>query len=153
MVGTLRRNKAKIPPSFKVSRTRTTPSSKFAFHRYLSLVLYMPKKSKNVFLLSSQHHGCDIDQTTRNCLLLFALKWWLENKCMHKLRIRVNFKFQFKILTRNAFYLRGTIVPAQTVRSGKLSLYATFSYIFYRFLATKRRSPLLKEQTVVIEKN
>jgi len=62
MVGTLRKNKPEIPPSF----TRFVPSmtSRFVYSNNATLVSYCPKKNKVVMLLSSLHKNWKIDEST-----------------------------------------------------------------------------------------
>ncbi|XP_029553209.1 uncharacterized protein LOC115152471 [Salmo trutta] len=52
MVGMVRKNKPELPPALLASRDRGVLSSKFAFTPTTTLVSYLPKKSKNVLLLS-----------------------------------------------------------------------------------------------------
>lgn len=56
-IGTLRKNKGEIPPSFLPQRQREQFSSSFAFQRHMTLVSYVPSKSKAVILISSEHHS------------------------------------------------------------------------------------------------
>lgn len=59
-VGTMKSNKACIPEKFKASN-RELNSSLFGFQRNMTLVSYIPKPRKNVFMLSSLHHDMEID--------------------------------------------------------------------------------------------
>lgn len=61
MVGTLRRNKPEVPPSFLLSREEGT--SEFAFDETKTLVSYCPKKNRNVLLLSTNglYYTNDVD--------------------------------------------------------------------------------------------
>lgn len=63
-VGTVRKNKRQIPPSFLSTRDRNEFTSKFCFEENLTLVSYIPKKGKNVLLLSSMHYDAAIDPET-----------------------------------------------------------------------------------------
>lgn len=54
MVGTVRKNKPELPPELLVSKGREVHSSKFAFTPAAMLVSYLPKKNKNVVLLSKR---------------------------------------------------------------------------------------------------
>jgi len=56
LTGTLRKNKAEIPPQLKNVGAREVGSSTFRFHDELTIVSYIPKRRKNVVLLSTQHH-------------------------------------------------------------------------------------------------
>lgn len=62
-VGTMKSNKTCIPEKFK-ARKREENSSMFGFQQDLTLVSYVPKPRKNVFLLSSLHHQMEIDEAT-----------------------------------------------------------------------------------------
>ncbi|XP_064867035.1 piggyBac transposable element-derived protein 4-like [Oncorhynchus nerka] len=55
MVGTVRKNKAELPPALLESRGRQVLSSRFAFMPTTTLVSYLAKKNKNVLLLSTLH--------------------------------------------------------------------------------------------------
>ena len=55
MVGTLRKNKAELPPALLESNGRQALSSRFAFTPTATLVSYLAKKNKNVLLLSTLH--------------------------------------------------------------------------------------------------
>lgn len=58
--GTVKQNRRFIPPSLLDIRGRMINSSKFAFFNDTSLVSYIPKKGKNVVLLSTQHHNIEV---------------------------------------------------------------------------------------------
>ena len=60
LVGTLRKNKAYIPPEFQPHRSRVENSSVFGFQDKCTLVSYVPRKHRSVILLSSMHHTNDI---------------------------------------------------------------------------------------------
>lgn len=64
VVGTLRANKACIPPCFKLPRQ--VHSSMFGFQKNFTLVSYIPKPRKFVYMISSLHHDKNIDQDTGN---------------------------------------------------------------------------------------
>ena len=55
MVGTVRKNKADLPPALLESKGRQVLSSRFAFTPTTTLVSYLAKKNKNVLLLSTLH--------------------------------------------------------------------------------------------------
>ena len=55
MVGTIRKNKSELPPQLLTSKNRPVKSSKFASTADTSLVSYVPKKRKNVVLMSTPH--------------------------------------------------------------------------------------------------
>lgn len=56
-VGTLKKNKAEIPPEFQPNKTRVEKSSLYGFTEDLTLLSYVPKKGKAVILISSMHHS------------------------------------------------------------------------------------------------
>ncbi|XP_023225627.1 piggyBac transposable element-derived protein 4-like isoform X2 [Centruroides sculpturatus] len=64
MVGTIRKNKRELPLRFTDVRSRKVYSSLFGFSKDFTLVSYVPKKNKNVLLLSSFHRNDTIDDTT-----------------------------------------------------------------------------------------
>ncbi|XP_067088064.1 piggyBac transposable element-derived protein 4-like [Osmerus mordax] len=55
MVGTIRKNKPELPPQLLTTKNRPVNSSKFVFTADTSLVSYVPKKGKNVVLMSTLH--------------------------------------------------------------------------------------------------
>ena len=64
LVGTLRKNKRHIPPEFIDLRNRDEKTSLFGFGSNCTLVSYIPKKKKNVLLLSTLHNDDKIDEET-----------------------------------------------------------------------------------------
>ncbi|XP_041981601.1 piggyBac transposable element-derived protein 4-like [Aricia agestis] len=62
VVGTLRANKTYIPQEFKKAREKYT--SLFGFQDKVTIVSYVPKPRKMVYLMSSMHHDCVIDPET-----------------------------------------------------------------------------------------
>lgn len=65
IVGTLKSNKKQIPPCFlNKKKRRNICSSQFAFTYECTLVSYVPKKNRNVLLLSTLHNSQEIDQET-----------------------------------------------------------------------------------------
>lgn len=68
LVGTLRKNKREIPPIFLDTKRRHTYSSMFAWGvdpNKCLLTSYVPKKNKNVLMLSTFHEDDDIDPESR----------------------------------------------------------------------------------------
>ncbi|XP_005914596.1 piggyBac transposable element-derived protein 4 [Haplochromis burtoni] len=61
LVGTLRINKPELPPQLLNIRHRELMSSVFAFSRNATLVSYVPKKSRNVLLLSTKHREPQVE--------------------------------------------------------------------------------------------
>lgn len=66
LVGTLKKNKREIPPEFQADRNKSVNSSIFGFTKDMSLVSYIPRKSKAVLLLSTMHNDNAIDPTTQD---------------------------------------------------------------------------------------
>lgn len=64
IVGTLKKNKRQIPPSFINTRGRENHSSMFGFQEKCTLMSYIPKQKKNVLLLSTLHNDGKIDEST-----------------------------------------------------------------------------------------
>ncbi|XP_053271933.1 piggyBac transposable element-derived protein 4-like [Pleuronectes platessa] len=62
MVGTVRKNKPQLPPALVSTRGREALSSKFAFTDTHSLVSYLPKKNKNVILMSTLHKDAAVSE-------------------------------------------------------------------------------------------
>ncbi|XP_051566193.1 piggyBac transposable element-derived protein 4-like isoform X2 [Myxocyprinus asiaticus] len=60
MVGTVRKNKPELHPALLATRGREAFSSKFAFTPITTLVSYLPKRNKNVVLLSTLHKTAEI---------------------------------------------------------------------------------------------
>ncbi|KAK7130495.1 hypothetical protein R3I93_019983 [Phoxinus phoxinus] len=55
MIGTIRKNKTELPSALVNTRGRATHSSLFAFTETHAIVSYLPKKNKNVLLMSTVH--------------------------------------------------------------------------------------------------
>nr|XP_026499645.1 uncharacterized protein LOC113403342 [Vanessa tameamea] len=64
LIGTVRKNKKELPKQFTELRGRSEKSSVFGHRGNCSLVSYIPKKGKNVLLLSSMHDDENIDEET-----------------------------------------------------------------------------------------
>lgn len=63
-VGTVRKNKRELPPDFVNIKGRSQYDSKFAFSGGKVLVSYVPRKGKNVILVSTLHDDDAIDAET-----------------------------------------------------------------------------------------
>jgi hypothetical protein len=61
-LGTVRKNRRFLPPVILNIKDREVHSSVFAFHDNTTLVSYVPKKNKNVVLLSTQHHSAEVHE-------------------------------------------------------------------------------------------
>uniref|UniRef100_UPI003AB0FFAC piggyBac transposable element-derived protein 4-like n=1 Tax=Centroberyx gerrardi TaxID=166262 RepID=UPI003AB0FFAC len=55
VVGTIRKTKPELPPQLLQTRQRAPQSSLFAFTKTHTLVSYIPRRGKNVLLLSTKH--------------------------------------------------------------------------------------------------
>lgn len=62
LVGTIRQNKPEIPSRLLKARERAVCSSTFAFTDTQTLVSYIPRRGKNVLLLSTKHRSPDISE-------------------------------------------------------------------------------------------
>ena len=62
LVGTVRKNRPEIPPELASTRQRLAHSSIFCFDGLLTLVSYVPKKGRQVTLLSSMHHDTTVSE-------------------------------------------------------------------------------------------
>ena len=60
LLGTMRKTKKDVPALREV-RGRSVHSSKFLLHEGLTMVSYIPKKNRNVIVLSSRHQGASIE--------------------------------------------------------------------------------------------
>ena len=63
-VGTLRKNKRCIPAQFLTVQNREQKTSLFGYQKDITLLSYVPKKNKNVLLLSTMHHDGAVDEAT-----------------------------------------------------------------------------------------
>lgn len=63
VIGTIRKNKAELPTEFS-KPTHPPGGSMFGFSKNITLVSYIPKKNKNVLLVSSVHHDDKIDSAS-----------------------------------------------------------------------------------------
>ena len=66
VVGTLRKNKRKIPAAFSSGRGRDKYTSLFGFQEKCTLLSYVQKKNKLVLLLSSIYNDDKIDESKRD---------------------------------------------------------------------------------------
>ena len=60
--GTVRKNRQFLPPAILNINHRQVNSSVFAFCNSTTFVSYVPKRRKNVVLLSTQHHNGEIHE-------------------------------------------------------------------------------------------
>lgn len=64
LTGTLRKNKREIPLEFLPNRKREVYSSIFGFTKEISMVSYVPEKSRSVVVISTMHNDDLIDEDT-----------------------------------------------------------------------------------------
>ncbi|XP_039866148.1 piggyBac transposable element-derived protein 4-like [Simochromis diagramma] len=62
LVGTIRQNKPELPPHLLQAKKREIFSSIFAFTNTHTLVSYIPRRGKNVLLLSTKHRRPDVSK-------------------------------------------------------------------------------------------
>ncbi|CAJ1061480.1 piggyBac transposable element-derived protein 4-like [Xyrichtys novacula] len=62
LVGTIRKNKPELPPQLLDVKRRDVLSSVFAFTSNTTAVSYMPKKGKNVLLISTKHRQPAVEE-------------------------------------------------------------------------------------------
>ena len=72
ILGTLRKNKCQIPPSFLPNRKRAPLSTLFGFHDNIKLCSFVPEVNRAVLLLSTMHkdNKCDDDGTRKSEMVL-----------------------------------------------------------------------------------
>lgn len=64
LLGTMRKNKPQLPPEFVNTKSRSEKSNLFCFSKDCSLVSYVPRKGKNVIIISSLHYDDNVDEET-----------------------------------------------------------------------------------------
>lgn len=64
LLGTVRKNKRQLPPEFVNTKARAVSSSLFGFNNGGTLVSFVPKKGKNVLMISSMHNDDTVDPET-----------------------------------------------------------------------------------------
>ncbi|XP_035231305.1 uncharacterized protein LOC118203159 [Stegodyphus dumicola] len=64
-VGTLKKNKPQILDQFKLTKTQEPNTSLFRFRKNMTLLSYVPKRYRNVILISSLHDDVAIDKDTK----------------------------------------------------------------------------------------
>ncbi|XP_034089798.1 piggyBac transposable element-derived protein 3-like isoform X2 [Gymnodraco acuticeps] len=71
LVGTIRPNKPELPPILLQARARAILSSTFAFPKTHTLVSYIPRRGRNVLLLSTKHRSPDVsDEMKRKPVII-----------------------------------------------------------------------------------
>nr|XP_061840556.1 piggyBac transposable element-derived protein 4-like [Nerophis lumbriciformis] len=65
LVGTIRHNKPQIPPQLLLTKDRQVFSSVFAFLSDRTLVSYVPKRGKNVLLMSTKHRAPEVERSVK----------------------------------------------------------------------------------------
>lgn len=63
MIGTVRKNKPELPPQLLTTKSRPVNSYKFVFTADTSLVYYVPKKGKNVVIITKTEIIMDYNGT------------------------------------------------------------------------------------------
>lgn len=63
-LGTLKKNKREIPNAFLPNKNRASNTSLYGFTNEITLLSYVPRKSKAVLLISSMHHSVKDDKET-----------------------------------------------------------------------------------------
>jgi len=69
IVGTMKSNKPQVPSCIKPDRSRAINSSLFLFHDYLTLASFVPKRSRAVNILSTQHHSPTIEANQKPAII------------------------------------------------------------------------------------
>ena len=72
MIGTIRKNKREISKEFVEAKDRKIKSCLFGHRENCTLVSYMPKRNKNVLLISSMHDDSCIDEETGKPEIIMA---------------------------------------------------------------------------------
>nr|XP_033504757.1 piggyBac transposable element-derived protein 4-like [Epinephelus lanceolatus] len=62
LIGTIRKNKPELPPNLLQIRGRAALSSLFAFTKNTTAVSYVPKRGKNVILISTRHREATVTE-------------------------------------------------------------------------------------------
>ncbi|KAJ8963871.1 hypothetical protein NQ314_005329 [Rhamnusium bicolor] len=70
MLGTLRKNKREIPTELVNVANRPEKSCQFACHKDCTLLSYVPKKRKNVLVLSTTHVDDKIDPESEKLMMI-----------------------------------------------------------------------------------
>ena len=162
-VGTLRKNKKEIPNEFQPNRQRAIESSLFGFSKNLSLVSYVPKKSRAVLVLSTHHHEAVVssekDGKKPEIILLYnqlkggvdTADHLIENFSCRRKTNRWTFnvlQYLLDVAAHNAFCLYKTKCPEITetnkCRQRRLSL---------EKLATDLIKPLITERVMIRSEN
>lgn len=63
-VGTIKKNKREIPKEFLPNKSRDINTSIFGFQQWGTLLSYCQRKSKATILISTMHHGDEIDDSS-----------------------------------------------------------------------------------------
>lgn len=64
IVGTIRKNKREIPEHFLSTKNRDINSTIFGYGKNIILLSYVPRKNKNVMLISTMHEEGLIDESS-----------------------------------------------------------------------------------------
>lgn len=80
VVATLKKNKRELPPETVNTRQRPINSSLFAFGEQSMVVSYVPKKYRNVILISSMHDSDDIDESTGDLMKPIVITFYNSTK-------------------------------------------------------------------------
>ncbi|XP_063931853.1 piggyBac transposable element-derived protein 4-like [Zophobas morio] len=80
LVGTLRKNKKEIPPVFLATKERPLFSSMFAYGEHSLLLSYVPRKNKNILMLSTAHDTDDINADSGERCLPEVISFYNKHK-------------------------------------------------------------------------
>ncbi|KAG8237164.1 hypothetical protein J437_LFUL016649 [Ladona fulva] len=81
LVGTILKNKRELPPEIVEVKNREEYSSLFLFRKNMTLVSYVPKKERNVLLISSMHKEIAIDASTDEKQKPEIITFYNSTKC------------------------------------------------------------------------
>lgn len=79
-VGTVKKNKWELPFDFVATKSRREKTSLFGFQKNSTIVSYVPKKGKNVILISSMHFEDSIDEATGEDLKPEIITYYNQTK-------------------------------------------------------------------------
>lgn len=136
--GTVRRNRRFLPPALLDTKQRNINSSSFAFLGDKTLVSYIPKRGKNVLLLSTQHHSEEVHDEREDKKPEIILYYNRTKGAVDSVNFVFDFIFVFVIVFVNDKVFSLSLI-SRFCKYFRFRFVFVLSFLQYRFRFTSSR--------------
>lgn len=152
IVGTLKENKAYIPPAMAASKTREVSSTVFGFHENVTMCSYVPKKRQALIMLSSMQHKANISNNAKKKPEIIEFYNWTKAVNLDKMLGKYTTKRSTQRWSLAFFYniLDVACLAAYILYYEKNKMLAKKSYerrLFYRQLGRELCAPFIESRS------